>query len=206
MNETLQANGRLAKVLLASPNANAHFRPTMSLNWLGMQEISLHFADRTFSRIIDFGRIRYLNITNYPGTSRFLRVLAARFRKDGCCLQGFPWLAWDQGETGDSLVPFLRSFTGLRYLRLALNQQPAPFNLGNIISDSATLTRLYFGCGSNHWNVTHSYADARPQLLQSLCQQCVRMQQIIVPLPEVNLDGYEATASNSYNGALLSSQ
>ena len=88
MNDTQQANGRLAKVLLASTNANAHFGPTMSLTWLGMQEISLHFADRTFSRTIDFGRVRYLNITNCPGTSRFLRVLAARVRKDGYFLLG----------------------------------------------------------------------------------------------------------------------
>ena len=143
LQDSQQQNGLLAETLFS--HIPKHGPCKLELEELLLEDVSLTYAQRTFAKLIDFGRLRHLSLYSCEGWDRLLLHLTASFRANGAKLVKFFASSDDVQVT--VVEDFLKSFKGLEILYLRSRSAPSSFDCACLIGHAKTLRTLAISLG-----------------------------------------------------------
>lgn len=187
MQDTASADGKIFSTLFGHINQVNPSRDTkVLLEKLWLDDIDLAYADRTFLKAIDFSHLTELGLDDCTNTGPVLSHLIRRHESNRPHLRGFSLInVWQRCDI-KLLMRFLRSFSGLEYLRIKESHARTGFDAGCPDTHLASLTQLYLAFGANTTGRQHQIFSLKA--VQSLGQCCTRLRQLAIALPAVEID------------------
>jgi len=180
----------MLSTLLFSKIERSKTRPPLVLETLGLDNINLTYAQRTYMQFIEFSKLKKLELNGGGGTDVLLHELADAFRSGHAECSLFDFELTGSDIRLEVLCDFLKSSSGLKKLSVRIAQDPdmpRPCFGESLMSHCSTLTCLLLETGTmEHYLETEGADDPYEfggKELQVIASTCRHLEEVSLCFP-----------------------